>query len=196
MTESHSQPPSDDELRTMFERFQGPDSPSPSPLRRRRRLGLSLALAVPLLAAAAVASVVVYGNRHEHSQATIVSSTKGSCPAKLKFEGRLYYGERLNPDDTFRRGELLGNGIFPDCSDVTATELDSNGTTITTHGNGGDDESANVFSVIGFSPADVVMAGGYDGYIFISGSVRDRISAKGCWNSGDYQTIFRCIGSS
>ena len=186
----------------MFERFQGSDSPSPLPKRsRRRRLRLSLALAALLVGAATVVSVVVYENSHEQPRPARVSSTSGSCIAKLKFEGRLYFGSGTDPDDSFQHGELLGTGILPSCGGTVVTELTESGSTIRTYTTGDiGDQSVKVFSVIGLKPTDVVMVEGQGDYVYYSDSVRDRIDDSiqngECPDHGPLIRLFRCIGIS
>jgi hypothetical protein len=202
MTESHNQPPSDDQLREMFERFQGPDSPSPQPRRiRRKRFGLSLAFAALLVGAATVVSVVVYENRHERPRPAMIRSTSASCIAKLKFEGRLYFGSGTDPNDSFQHGELLGTGILPSCGGTVVTELTENGSTIRTYTEDDiGDQSVNVFSIIGLKPIDVVMVEGQDDSVYYSESIGDRIddsihSGK-CPDHGPLIRLFRCMGIS
>lgn len=197
MTESHNQPPSDGELREMFERFQGPDSPSPSPVRRRRkRLGLSLALAVPVLVGAAVLATVVHGNRHENSQPTISSGTAAFCAARVNFEGRRYYGGKLGPDDSFERGELLGTGIVPACGDTIEVSVSPDGATTTTKTDTAVDRSVSVYSVIGVSPVDAVMIEGEIDVMYVSDAISDRARReKDCRDARSYSALFDCLKS-
>ena len=202
MTESHNQPPSDNELREMFERFQGPESPSPLPKRvRRKRLGLSLVFAALLVGAATVVSVVVYENRHERPRPAMIRSTSGSCVAKLEFENRVYFGSGTDPADSFQRGEPLGTGILPSCGGTVVTELTESGSTIRTYTEDDiGDQSVKVFSIIGLKPTDVVMVEGQNDSVYYSDSVSDRIDdsihSGECPDHGPLIRLFRCIGIS
>jgi hypothetical protein len=143
----------------MFERFQGPDSPSPRTQRsRRKRFGLSLGLAALLLVGAAVASIVVNGDHNGRPQTTIPLRGVPSCWLSVDFESRHYLevGGMLP-----RRGELLGTGIDPGCyfgrgGDVTVTSSDGT-TTLKPDIYKTAAQSVNVYGVIGVDPSDAVM---------------------------------------
>jgi hypothetical protein len=195
MTEPYKDHNTESDLREMFERFQGPDSPSPV-RRQKRRFALSLALAAFLLVGAGVVSIAFFGNRYEHSRPATGSSTAGVCVATVKYEGRRYIGSTR---DSPQHGELLGTGIIPGCHDQIVTELSSDGTTITTYTDGIDDESVNVYSVVGVDPADAVKIDGDGGIYFseaISPSLSNNMSSEHCWDhEEDIRAILSCVKS-
>lgn len=193
MTKPNDELNNEDELREMFERFQGPDSPSPS-LRRKRRRGLSLALAFVLLVGASVISAVIAGNRHESSHSANSRKTSGMCAARLIYDKRSYDGNKLGPDDSFGRGDALGSGIRPGCRDTIAISISADGSTTTEDSDIPVDETVQVFSVFGIDPADAVMIEGEADILYISASLSEQLRNSECRDSHNVTSALRCVG--